>query len=571
MENASNLQDYHEVFQKELIEIEELDDPIEVYLRYIGWLFDTYEMQQLRKLLLPLLEQATNHFKEDLRYSNDPRYFKLWTLYSKHTADPEAVFKHLQQIQIGSNLAAFYEEYANLLMKTERIEEAGKIFEKGIQSKAMPLVRLERRFKEFQKTTGYRARSKIQSDGDARPTRAEKLTVNLDLFYAQNEEFCFEEMRAKLAKYKAPGSKVKVLKDTELFSTSVSTENRNPSMKSAEPFTESNFKKKSLPSPTINTKAALADILEIFNQPLKCEQYDSDEEYLLMDKGVDKRSESLNSSQTRGSYDENQNPSYQDENSKKTNMASRMPFALKSHTDEKATAQPMKPKSFAVFQDSSQVTQDDLAFQQSHQNLNHSYSEQTVSSKQSDSLRSRKSLPNLHGRHSPLEDDDGPMSVYQDSLSESAKPFSRPEQENENFSKLPEKAFMVYQDANPVPSSRKNGRAFDVFCDENYSEPRSTQNAPPNLASNSSHRNPSQALFSVHKSSIFDQQETPQHSGRGSRGDYDNLSRSNQFRLSNANNPPNSSLLNRFTQKLHFSSDESDGENDEFRGMGSHY
>lgn len=44
------------------------------------------------------------------------------------------------------------------------------------------------------------------------------------------------------------------------------------------PVQQSDKKKRIAVSPTINTKAALADVYEMFSQPLSCEQYDEEDE-----------------------------------------------------------------------------------------------------------------------------------------------------------------------------------------------------------------------------------------------------------------------------------------------------
>ncbi|ORX89967.1 hypothetical protein K493DRAFT_336328 [Basidiobolus meristosporus CBS 931.73] len=554
MENESNFQEYYTLFQKELSEIEELDDPIEVYLRYIGWLFENYEKQQLRKILLPILEQATEHFKEDLRYTNDPRYFNLWFLYSKHIADPETVFSQLLRMQVSTGLAAFYEEYATLLTKKERVEDAGVVFEQGILRKAMPFARLERRFKEFQRTTGYQSTQKSK--------REEKLAADLDLFYSQNEELCFEEMRAKLSKYKSSTSTAKSSRPSERFLNSKSAEAAGQKIQPEKAFNESSTKKKSVPSPTINTKAALADILEIFNQPLKCEQFDSDDdaydddEYSPIQLATEKKSEVSNYAQNRPLYDENRHPSYSDENNNKGNPSSRVPFAPKVHADEKPAAQPKK--SFSVFQDSYEMPLGDSL----QQNLNHSYSEKPVSnSKQFDLFRSRKSLPNLQGNRTPLRGEDSPTEACRDTPHGSADRFTYSQQENEQIAKLPEKAFMVYQDENSNPGSKKVGRAFDVFCDDNYTEPNPKGEAKPFSMLNNPRPKPAQehSLFSVHKPSLSSQQKTPQHPGRSSSDEFEGFDSRDQRRQFYINNPPGSSLLNKFAN---FLSDGSDGENE---------
>ena len=70
--------------------------------------------------LLPLLESSTRRFLHDERYTNDPRYLRLWNLYARNIERPEECYRFLFAKRIGERLAVLYEEYALVL------EAAGK-------------------------------------------------------------------------------------------------------------------------------------------------------------------------------------------------------------------------------------------------------------------------------------------------------------------------------------------------------------------------------------------------------------------------------------------------------------
>jgi hypothetical protein len=70
--------------------------------------------------------------------------------YIKYSDAPKEVFTYLARKEIGRNLAIFYEEYAAYLESNGRQIQADEVYRLGIQAQAHPLVRLERRYMEFQ-------------------------------------------------------------------------------------------------------------------------------------------------------------------------------------------------------------------------------------------------------------------------------------------------------------------------------------------------------------------------------------------------------------------------------------
>lgn len=102
-----------------------------------------------------------------MRYRNDPRFLRLWLLVAHQAREPIDVFKYLSVNKIGSELALYYEEYANYLEKSSRYDcvricllrsftpgrnkEAMEVYTLGIGRKAAPLERLSRHFAEFQR------------------------------------------------------------------------------------------------------------------------------------------------------------------------------------------------------------------------------------------------------------------------------------------------------------------------------------------------------------------------------------------------------------------------------------
>lgn len=115
----SDTQDQHAgertEFEQELELIDEADDPLDIYDRYVKWTLDTYPSAQSTpsSQLLPLLERATKAFLSSANYRNDPRYLKLWLHYIRFFSDaPRETFLFLSRNSVGESLALYYEEYA---------------------------------------------------------------------------------------------------------------------------------------------------------------------------------------------------------------------------------------------------------------------------------------------------------------------------------------------------------------------------------------------------------------------------------------------------------------------------
>ncbi|CAG8784367.1 23024_t:CDS:2, partial [Dentiscutata erythropus] len=145
-----DLQAGHAQFKAELENLNELDDPFDVYHRYIKWTIENYPQGQTpQSNLIQLLERASLSFVNDSRYKSDPRYLRCWLQYASFVGKTNQLFDFLKTNEIGLNLAAYYEEYAELLESMERYHDAEEIFISGINKKAQPLERLIRRYRQF--------------------------------------------------------------------------------------------------------------------------------------------------------------------------------------------------------------------------------------------------------------------------------------------------------------------------------------------------------------------------------------------------------------------------------------
>ncbi|KAF8985193.1 hypothetical protein BGZ46_005556 [Entomortierella lignicola] len=145
---------YHQRFQEELEHADELKDPLDVYMRYVTWTIENYPQggaQCSDSGLVLLLEQAIRRFKDDERYINDPRFVKLFIIYSEKVQFAIEVFSFMESNRIGSEISMYYEEYADYLESRDEFEKARDVFLLGIHRRARPLGRLKRLFEEFER------------------------------------------------------------------------------------------------------------------------------------------------------------------------------------------------------------------------------------------------------------------------------------------------------------------------------------------------------------------------------------------------------------------------------------
>lgn len=113
--------DYDELVNSGTIPIDSLDDPLDIYHRYVKWFLSVYptggslgSVTPSATTLIPLLETATRRFSNNLRYKQDLRYLKLWTLYARQLEAEQRidVWRFLLSNDIGTSYASLYEDLA---------------------------------------------------------------------------------------------------------------------------------------------------------------------------------------------------------------------------------------------------------------------------------------------------------------------------------------------------------------------------------------------------------------------------------------------------------------------------
>ncbi|KAK4205328.1 putative checkpoint serine/threonine-protein kinase [Triangularia verruculosa] len=174
-------------FEREIERIEESDDPLDVWDRYVKWTLEAYPSAQAtgESGLVGVLERATRGFVGDKRYRNDGRYVRMWVWYIGWFMDNKREgYVFLSSKGIGEGLAVFYEEYAGWLESVGRWGQAEEVYKLGIEREATPSGRLMRKFGEFEQR---RAAQGEERDGPSSPALPEKrrvLGVRADPFAA---------------------------------------------------------------------------------------------------------------------------------------------------------------------------------------------------------------------------------------------------------------------------------------------------------------------------------------------------------------------------------------------------
>ncbi|ROV91311.1 hypothetical protein VSDG_07780 [Cytospora chrysosperma] len=177
-------------YESELDNIAECDDPLDVYDRYVRWIFDAYPSAQATAAsqLHTVLERATKAFIGAAQYRNDPRYLKLWLQYIHFFADaPRETFVFLSRHGIGETLALFYEEYAAWLEGAGRWAQAEEVYHLGIEREARPAPRLVRKFGEFEQRRAAQPEETGPSS-PALPSVRPVLAAKIDPFAAMERD-----------------------------------------------------------------------------------------------------------------------------------------------------------------------------------------------------------------------------------------------------------------------------------------------------------------------------------------------------------------------------------------------
>ncbi|QLL33567.1 hypothetical protein HG536_0E04780 [Torulaspora globosa] len=155
-EDLSQLNCTRLTFERRLLEeLEDLDDPLELFMEYINWINHAYPQGGSSKKsgMLDLLERCLMYFRDMETYKNDPRLLKVWLWYievfsADSDQDSKEIFIYMLRKRIGNKLALFYEAFAASLFEAGKFKEAHIILKMGVDENARPQNRLLKRLEE---------------------------------------------------------------------------------------------------------------------------------------------------------------------------------------------------------------------------------------------------------------------------------------------------------------------------------------------------------------------------------------------------------------------------------------
>lgn len=157
-EDDSQLSSTRLSFERRLLEeLEDVDDPLELFIEYITWINHAYPQGGSSKKsgMLDVLERCLMYLRDMETYKNDPRLLKLWLWYIELFAADSAqeakeIYIYMIRKRIGTKLSLFHESFSTLLFEMGKYKEAHYILKMGIDENARPQNRLSRRIDEFQ-------------------------------------------------------------------------------------------------------------------------------------------------------------------------------------------------------------------------------------------------------------------------------------------------------------------------------------------------------------------------------------------------------------------------------------
>jgi checkpoint serine/threonine-protein kinase len=287
------------------------EEPLVVYDEYADWIISTFGRKNPNSGLQELLKEATDRFKGVQEYKANLRYLKLWGKYAAQLDEADAleIYSYLFTHGIGRRYAALYLEFASLLEKAGRNDDAEKIYQYGIKNGPKRVDKLEQAYSQFMRRTTSTAlpprsapvssrsppkrHDKFTPDGPIKvllnaninpryammlaplppDKRPEKRRFDLSLLFTEDGiEYSAAEARARsLGLYgkqwsRPPGPFV--------GEAPTSTANRNSLMRSDDGTRNTRaLRRKSLmvsePTVTMNTKEALEDVYGMYNSPEK--------------------------------------------------------------------------------------------------------------------------------------------------------------------------------------------------------------------------------------------------------------------------------------------------------------
>ena len=133
-----------------LNELEDMDDPLDLFLDYMIWISTNYidlDSTSGQEILRSTMERCLVYIQDLETYRNDPRFLKVWIWYinlflSNNLHECDNTFTYMFRKGIGIKLSLFYEEFSKLLENAQYFLEAKILLELGAENNCRPYNRL---------------------------------------------------------------------------------------------------------------------------------------------------------------------------------------------------------------------------------------------------------------------------------------------------------------------------------------------------------------------------------------------------------------------------------------------
>lgn len=144
--------------QRLLNDLEDMDDPLDLFLDYMIWISTSYievDSESGQEVLRSTMERCLIYIQDMETYRNDPRFLKIWIWYinlflSNNFHESENTFKYMFNKGIGTKLSLFYEEFSKLLENAQFFLEAKVLLELGAENNCRPYNRLLRSLSNYE-------------------------------------------------------------------------------------------------------------------------------------------------------------------------------------------------------------------------------------------------------------------------------------------------------------------------------------------------------------------------------------------------------------------------------------
>eukprot|EP00873_Tetraselmis_striata_P034415 jgi/Tetstr1/454679/TSEL_041568.t1 len=150
-------------FWKEIAEYDG-EDPLEVWLRFVKWVQQTFTAGGHQSELVPLLERCTRELQGREEYREDVRYLRVWLQYADCLPEPRDVFNFLRVNNIGQGFSMYYESHATYLELRGNFKRAEDVYTDGINRRAQPEARLRSKLKAFQHRMEERRKQRLEEE-----------------------------------------------------------------------------------------------------------------------------------------------------------------------------------------------------------------------------------------------------------------------------------------------------------------------------------------------------------------------------------------------------------------------